>query len=456
MKRLSAALLALTLLLTACAGAPGGSSSTPASSGKAGVSSVGSTGDASEALSSAAGVSSDVTASDPSSEAAASSETATSAASSTASSGQTASLPTPVPGEAYDVDAAFAASGKSMTADVSFCFPADASGYVVNGGTADKPYLVDDATIVRLTKVPVTGTGYVKWKGFSKGANVSASTDPFDGVVPVSRLSDPIFMAACLPSEAATYMSYRVNAGNHYPVTDQQERILAIGAVYRNENDKPADNETLTICLSNFTLILHTAKKGWFVAEKTAVPAVSNVQQMYYLPWSLENAMGNYKIPSNQVSRKSDHVEVRLTGGSFNGAAFIDSNGMVTGRNGTKYPYDQIPTNSGGTGKLEELCHHYWGTTKYFSNLGVTGSEVDGVVVAYRAWVREDNMAGKLVATIGSDIKGSVDHQVFSGLNYALTTQPRWIIGHNVGPKAYGTILTPADSEQIQKLIGMK
>ena len=41
------------------------------------------------------------------------------------------------------------------------------------------------------------------------------------------------------------------------------------------------------------------------------------------------------------------------------------------------------------------------------------------------------------------------------GINYALTNEPRWILGHNVGPKNYDRILTPADSEQIQKLIGM-
>ena len=358
------------------------------------------------------------------------------------------------PAEIVDIDAAFAASGKSMTADVSSLFAKTASGFIVNGGTAAKPYLVDAETLVRLTRVPVTGGGYVKWKDFRKGTNVSASVDPFDGVVPVSRLNDPVFMAACLPSEAATSMSYRVNAGNHYPVTDQQERIIAIGAIYRNENDKPADSASVTICLGDFTLLLHTAKKGWFVAEKLAVPEASKVRQMYYLPWSLERALGNYKIPTNQISRMTDRVEIKLTGGDFNGTAFI-SNGTVTGRGGAKYPYDQIPV-SAGTAALAELCHHYWGTNKYFSSMGVKGSEVDGVVVAYRAWVKEDGMAGKLVATIGADIKGSVDHQVFSGFNYALTTQPRWILGHNVGPKNCDRILTPADSEQIRELIGMK
>ena len=359
------------------------------------------------------------------------------------------------PNSYYDVDAAVKAAGLSLTADVSSCFPAGVKGYTINGGPADRPYLVDAETLRRLTATPCKGTGYVKWKDFSKDANVSASVDPFNGVVPVSRLNDPIFMAACLPSEATTFMAYRTNAGNHYPVTNEQNRILVIGAIYRNEDDKPGDSEGVTICLSDFTLILHTANKGWFAAEKLAVPSVNNVRQMYYLPWTLERAMGNYKIPTTSIAPLSDHIEVALTGGSFNGAAFI-TNGQVTAKNGRQYPYDQIPTNSGGTAALEGLCPHYWGNNQYFSNLGIQGSEVDGVVVAYRAWVKEPAMAGKLVATVGSDIKGSVDHQVFSGFNYTLTTEPRWILGHNVGPKNTDRILTAADSEQIRRLIGLK
>ena len=39
----------------------------------------------------------------------------------------------------FDVDAAFKASGKKMTDDVSSCFPANAEGYLINGGTAAKP-----------------------------------------------------------------------------------------------------------------------------------------------------------------------------------------------------------------------------------------------------------------------------------------------------------------------------
>ena len=166
------------------------------------------------------------------------------------------------------------------------------------------------------------------------------------------------------------------------------------------------------------------------------------------LPFTLASCVGE-DTPSSSAAASSRRAS---SSGDFNGGAFI-VDGQVTGRNGVKYPYDKIPTNSGGYAALQELCHHFWGNEVKFSSWEITGSQVDGVVVAYRAWVKEESMAGKLVATVGCDIKGEEDHQVFSGFNYALTTQPRWIVGHNLGPKTYDAIM---DSEQVQKLIGMK
>ena len=335
--------------------------------------------------------------------------------------------------EWFNVDEAFAASGKTMTQDVSSCFPTGYSRYTVNGGSASQPYLVDAETLVRLSKSQVVGTGYVKWKSFSDSANVSASIDKFNGVVPVSRLNDPIFMAACLPSEANTFMSARVNAGNHYPLTDDQTYIIAIGAIYRNEDNLPADDDAVTVCLSDFTLILHSDADGWFLADSLPTPQGSHANRMYYLPWSLQSTLGSYTIPSNQIAVNSGHTEISLTGSYFNGTAFSNS-------------------------QIEEACLHFWANNKYFSTFSLTGSQINGAVVAYRAWVKEADASGKYVATVAADIKNDAhdaDHQLFAGYNYLLTNEPRWVIGHNVGPQKRGTILTPADSEQIQTLIGL-
>ena len=59
------------------------------------------------------------------------------------------------------------------------------------------------------------------------------------------------------------------------------------------------------------------------------------------------------------------------------------------------------------------------------------------------------------VAAIGADwrtAKGEIS-QAFSGYNYKLTTEPRLIFGHNVGPNAYDEIM---DTDKVQQLLGLK
>ncbi|MBP5617966.1 MAG: hypothetical protein J6X61_02310, partial [Clostridia bacterium] len=133
-------ILALTLVLTACTGAPVGvASSQPAPSAPS--------------------------ASEGTSEIALSREEA-------------ASAPAVEPDGLYDVDAAVQAAGLSRKDDVSACFPADAEGYLVNRG----PYLVDAATIVRLTTAKVEGTGSVQWIGYQKKSALSGER-AIDGVI---------------------------------------------------------------------------------------------------------------------------------------------------------------------------------------------------------------------------------------------------------------------------------
>ena len=330
----------------------------------------------------------------------------------------------------FDVDAAFAASGRSMTADNSDLFPAGEEGYRVNGG----PYLVDYDTIFRLAGANVAGDGSVKWKDYRKlGGNqpgTYASADRFDGVVPVSKLNDPLFMSTALPSEATTYMSYRVNATNMYPPRDGNTKAMTIGAIYRNQNDVPADDQPITICIRNFRLLYHSAATGWIMAHQIAVPTEGMVNNLYNLPWNGSSTT----VSSGQITRLSDHVEIALTGADFNGKS------------------------TGGS----EACLHIWAANALFSDFGLTAADVDGIVSAYECWVKEPEAAGKVVCTIGCDLRpsavpSSIDNddvvdQVFSGRNYLMTTQPRWALGHNVGPAAYDTVM---DTETVQSLIGL-
>ena len=71
------------------------------------------------------------------------------------------------------------------------------------------------------------------------------------------------------------------------------------------------------------------------------------------------------------------------------------------------------------------------------------------------AWIKEPEYVGKVVAAIGADWRTAESKvsQAFSGRNYKLTTEPRLIFGHNVGPKAYDTVM---DTETVQRLFGLK
>ena len=310
-------------------------------------------------------------------------------------------------------------------ADTSALFAKDAPGYVVEGG----PYFVDAETLKRLTTAKVEGTGSVKWIDHKTIHTVSEQTDLFDGVIPVSKLSDPIFLCMNEPSDIRTYYPERINGENMYAAEARHTNILSIGAIYRNEDNPPPDDMEITLCFQNIRLLLHTAEKGWFLADEHLVPTNGMVNNVYYLPWGHKPA--SYTLPSRNITRTEDHTEVKMTGADFNGKNANDE-------------------------QTKAAVLHFWGQIKKFEDLGIKGEDIDGILVSFYVWVKEPEAAGHLAATIGADLrpggKTSTD-QAFSGHNYVLGTTPRNVIGHNVGPAAYDKIM---DTELVQKLIGLK
>ncbi|MBP5617588.1 MAG: hypothetical protein J6X61_00375 [Clostridia bacterium] len=436
MKRVSVLVLALALLLTACTGAPTGDSSKAASSRK-----DASIGASSLTETSVADASADA------SEVASSRTISSQGASSLAVSSQSGVTVI----ENGNVVTINALNGTN----ISQYIPAVCKGkaFVINGGSEDNPLLLDKAPLLRLydSGASVSGNGFVKWSSIgSPGALSNSYLNPhrFTGIIPMSKFNDPIFMSTALPSEAPTIMSWRTRASNMYPTQKGHENALAIGAIYPNTDTTIPDDATITICLRNITLLLHTPGKGWIQGDKQKIPSRDMVRHVYYLPWG----NGQYSLPDSQITfpgtstgwwsqstANATHVEIKLTGADFNGKG------------------------SGAGSKATSACLHFWGNNAYFSNLGVTATDIDGFVSAYEVWVKEPEVAGKLVAAIAVDLRPSkvpqsVDNdsgvdQNYSGRNYKLTNEPRWAIGHSVGNDVYDAIM---DSEKVQKLIGLK
>ncbi len=324
-----------------------------------------------------------------------------------------------------DIDAEVKRLGLSVDADVSACFKNDAEGYIINGGT----YKVDAETLVRLTKVHVEGNGSVKWKDHNTMGGTTGNTDLFDGVVPVSKLKDPVFMSTALPSELETYMSYRVNATNMYPAETKYRRLVSIGAIYKENNTVLPDDAEITICLGRIVLLARTEEKGWFIADDKVHPDAP--KKIFYLPWSLEHTLGTSTIPSDRIKTYSDHVEIKMTGAMLNGTYNVPDN------------YKD---------KVEGSVLHFWGKNWTFTD----GSKVQGCVAGFTAWIKESEYVGKVGVAVGADWRvsaGGSTSQAFSGMNYILTTEPRMMFGHNVGPKAYDTIM---DTDKVQQLLGLK
>lgn len=302
----------------------------------------------------------------------------------------------------------------------SECFYEGAPGYVVEGSS--RPYRLDAKTLRRVVKTPCEGSGSLVWRDFSQfGAN---NPDQFDGVIPVSKLNDPIFLSMNMPAEGVVFITNRINPQNLAAYPENAKRILSIGAVYGEKNTEIANDETFTLCLGRIDLALKTVDRDWYLADSHPWPP--SPDRLYYLPWELEKTVAPLTLPADRIREAEDHVEVTLTGYDLNGIA-------QQARGATA------------------ACLHFWGSSV---NVG-SGSNVKGLVACYSVWVKEPEGAGKLVAAIGADwytAKGSI-MQAFTGMNTLITDQPRFVLGHTVGPKAYDEVM---DTETVQKLIGLK
>ncbi len=326
--------------------------------------------------------------------------------------------------EYLDIDAEVEFLGLSLDEDVSVCFDEDAEGYRINGGSYERPYLVDEDTIWRLTRTPVVGDGYVKWKGFVKRGTFLGNTDCFDGVIPVSKLNDPVFVAMNLPNEAHTYMTAednRKNPINMTPARPDHKNYVSIGAIYMNNyyDGGIADDDEITVCVGKIKLLVHTKDAGWKVADEMAHPAYP---RFYALPW---NSVPSIALDDRIVDKKT-HIEITVTGA------------MLKGKD--------VGSPDAKAGTL-----HFWGTRYAVEQ----GNEIEGCVGSFVAWVKDPEDAGKLVGASAVDMRiDDTDNaeQAYEGCAIKLTAEPRIFFGHNVGPARYDEVM---DTDKVQKLLGI-
>ena len=331
----------------------------------------------------------------------------------------------------YDVEAA---AGKKYRGDYSSFFPEDAEGYYLRSGV----FTVDEDTMRRVIKKPCIGNGALKWNRYRVESYMERpNPDPFDGVLPVSKIGDPLYECMCLPNEQHSPMDTRpdgtinweggrINAANLYDMSEPYRNALPIGAIFVNVGGKELpDDAQVTLCFEKIKLCVRTKDSdGWFVgSERLCVPT-----NFYPFPWQLgsaENPIDSYRL-DGKFSEVDGHCELKMSGAELKGKNFKDP-------------------------RVRAGIIHFWGDFYRFEN----GENVIGMAPCYTVWVKEPEWSGCLTADIGIDIRmadGYCD-QAITGINFAITDKPRVVFGHDVGPKAYDKIM---DSEAVQKLMGLK
>ncbi len=322
-----------------------------------------------------------------------------------------------------------------ISEDASLMFPEMVDGKEVEGYYLDeKTYLVDKETMYRVLKKPFAGDGAIKWKDYRQETYGNPKV-MFDGVLPVSRMKDPLYVTTCLPNEQSSYLEShkgRLNASNLCDPREEDVNILSIGAIYLNDELDLPDDTTITICLGRMTCLLkYKGEADWRMVKD--IPKPDNPRSIYYLPWehNYNGVISPTKLPDERVKEFDDHYEITLT--------VRDLKGYNTN--------DQ---------KIDGSILHFWGEVYDFYKIdGVKGTDIEGFVTSYEVWVKEPEYAGYLTCDVGADIRTETGdtNQVFTGINFAVTGEPRVIYGHNVVPEKYDSVM---DSEKVQKLIGLK
>ncbi len=323
-----------------------------------------------------------------------------------------------IDGEKYfDVTAAADDAPIRPTADEFFPEPDGFVGYYIEKGV----FLLSRDAILRVVAYPFKGDGAIKWTDFKP--DWIECDDQFDGVLPISKMSDPLYVDMCLPNEE---IIDRTNATNMYAVADDYRNALPIAGIALAQGKSLPDDAELTLCFGPIKLYARTkSSDGWFVASEMIAKPVN----IYPLPWTLENdenPVHNQRILEERITEVDGHYEVKLYGGDFTGATFDDE-------------------------RVKSSILHFWGDFYYYDH----GSDILGLASSYVVWVKEPEYSGYLVAGgAATDLRGPsiATQQAYNGRNATITTEPTIAIGHNVGPKSYDSIM---NSEQLQALMEM-
>lgn len=236
------------------------------------------------------------------------------------------------------------------------------------------------------------------WSGWKSGQLLS-------GDIKTDYMDDEVYMSMKLPCEVPIYR-HNVNPVLYDYKPSGGVNALGIGAIYPVEGAVLPEHFDFYIG-KLATYVLYEGSNEWVTLDSH-----KSLNNMYY--FSL------YSTPSYSFFRKLTNSEVEF------------------GDTYTKY---SLTANDFSTALL-----HFWGIQQ-----PAPSQDIRALVTMYEVWTDDPNVVGKLCATIGNDQRdasGKVT-QAFSGRNYAVTTDKRIVMGHNIPDDVYDELVQSGLSPEI-------
>lgn len=264
-------------------------------------------------------------------------------------------------------------------------------------------YKINDQCASFLTDKSLNGDGVIKFANWSKQWVAGTSSNVFDGTCEISRMNDPVYMAAHWPSEAKMTEDSRNNicVSTNLKLNDSIRKICYHGAVVRVKDKEIPD--TFTICLGKGQLYAY--KNNQWVLLNESLPSFA----LYDASW--KNPAMN--VPKNNIKRYDDHIEITLTKDMW-------------------YPNND-----------EMLLHYY--CQSYELSQNENASDYKYYFATYSAWAKDSTYDDCFCFGVSADMRDRQNkiYELGIGKMYLLKATPRIAYFYNVPDSEYDTLIKP-------------
>lgn len=254
-----------------------------------------------------------------------------------------------------------------------------------------------------LSNHTLNGEGTLKLAKWSKQWVAGKGTNVYDGTCEISKMNDPIYMAAHWPSEALMTEDGRNNicVATNINMSDSIRKICYHGAVVRVKDVEIPD--TFTICLGKGQLYAY--KNNQWTLLNESFPSF----RLYDASWTNPSMA----VPSSNIKRFDDHIEVTLTKDLW-------------------YPNN------------DEMLLHYF-CQSYALADGENASDYQYYFANYTAWAKDPAYAGCFSFGVSADMRDRQDkiYELGIGKMYLLEATPRTSYFYNVPDSKYDQLIKP-------------